>query len=602
MSDVEEVDVIMMSNARGEHLNCDLDHNDPEYVCVGHNGVKGLYQLDLAITVKIQNHNNNNNNDRAIIMAHISRPSHNHRLLNSQVEIVSEKERYSLPILIRKEAPCDVLLFLELWMTSQDEPFSFEAYGSIPIKTLLLEEDTVVELKDVSGAEQGHLSIQRIKSSNRIDLLKTCSHPGSLSNNRNKFQMFLKSYHEQLIEEYKRSRPGDNYHWYTTVQCSHEQVALGTIVYMTRHVSFPIEGSAHIWLLLFGLAWMEVFKGNIPEDPRIFRYEWNHVLTDLQRAKVINYMFTLPLTGSTYVVDRVRGPKGLKMDTDIWSFLRSRPYRNLYSGGSSFDCEDASLYMMESIFVFKNSIFEDVLLCTVQQTLIKEYNEWFTLCMLKVQGSQYEAHAVVVLEHNLGHPIILEGTCLTSGVWNDLDTEDEKIYYKEGEKLFFGELYKLDDSIAWKDMIQYSTPRCITKEDVLYKTPMTAVCTNKEEVIQRVFQLQETMNDAMHPSSNSEKILGFKDHPLEPPEFQPVSWFDCTTVSKEYVTDKLHVYRCACGEDDHESCWFYYTSIEFYEKHKQTISKALSNEKYTDVQIFNAGREVCFVRICVCRL
>jgi hypothetical protein len=596
------VEVEVMSSVNGEHLNCDLDPNDPNYVCIGHDGAKGVYKLELAISVEIYNQEAN---DRAIIMAHISRPSHNHRLLNSQVEVSSTRENYSLSILIRKEAPCDILLFLELWMTSKDEPFSFEAYGSIPVKHLIeskREEPSHVALKDVSGTEQGHLYIQPVVSNRKepIDLLKTCSHPGSLTNTRNKFQVFLKSYHDKLIEEYKKARPGDNYHWYTTVQCPHEQVALGTIVYMTRHVSFPREGSDHIWLLSFGLAWMEVFK-TIQHDLFADPSYWRHGLSNLERAKVINYMFTLPFTGSTYVVDRTRGSKGHTMDTDIWSFLRTRPLNSQV--GASFDCEDASLYMMESIYVFKNTKFELGILREVQQTLVKEYKEWFTLCMLKVQGTQYEAHAVVVLDHLKGnYSIVLEGTCLTSGVWND--TEDENNYYQAGDALFFGELYKLNKSIAWKDMIQYSAPRVVTREDVLYKTPITAVSISIEgQVEHRVFKLDETMNDAMYPSFDSDtQVLEFKDHPLEPPEFQPISWFDCTTVPRTHVTEELNVYQCACEDGGHDSCWLYYTSIEFYEKHKTTISQALSNEKYKDVQIFNAGREVCFVRICVCRV
>lgn len=45
----------------------------------------------------------------------------------------------------------------------------------------------------------------------------------------------------------------------------------------------------------------------------------------------------------------------------------------------------------------------------VQQTLKEEYQEWFTLCMLQVQGSTYEAHATVCLEHLKGGiPILLD--------------------------------------------------------------------------------------------------------------------------------------------------------------------------------------------------
>lgn len=594
------------SSVTGEHLNCDLDPNDPNYVCIGHDGAKGVYKMELAISVEIYNQEAN---DRAIIMAHISRPSHNHRLLNSQVEVSSTRENYYLPILIRKEAPCDILLFLELWMTSQDEPFSFEAYGSIPVKHLIeskREEPSHVALKDVSGQEQGHLYIQPVRSNRKepIDLLKTCSHPGSLTNTRNKFQVFLRSYHDKLIEEYKSARPGDNYHWYTTVQCPHEQVALGTIVYMTRHITFPQNKAAYdIWLLLFELAYIEAFK-RPPLDWDFLVREWERDLSDVKRAKVINYMFTLPFTGSTYVVDRTRRANGGKMDTDIWSFLRARPVTSTIGGsGAAFDCEDASLYMMESIYAFTNTRFKKgFILEAVQKTLVKEYKAWFTLCMLKVQGTQYEAHAVVVLEQFKGYnSIILEGTCLTSGVWND--TENEKNYYQAGDKLFFGELYKLKDSVTWKDMIQYSTPRVITREDVLYKTPITAVSVSTEgQVEQRVFKLDETMNDAMYPSStaNGAEVLEFNDHPLEPPEFQPISWFNCCPGSIDI--HHFDPYRCACRDGyDHDSCWFYYTSIEFYEKHKTTISQALSNEKYKDAQIFNAGREVCFVRICVCR-
>lgn len=589
----------------GEHLNCDLDPNDPNYVCIGHDGANGIYRLNLILAPTIVNNEPDGSTDRAVIMAHISRPSHNHRLLNSQVSLTEGKCK--LPILIRKEAPCDILLFLELWMDSKDEPYSFEAYGSVGIKSLLeTNTDTPmhIELKDVTGAEQGSLEIQLVKPMEALSLLKTCSHPQSLSNNRQLFKDWLEQqYHPKLIESYQKQRPGDEYHWYTSVQSPHERVALGTIVYMTRHVSFPKEeGSTdHIWDLLFDLGHMEVMSR--PADlSYVATHYWNQSLTPLQRAKIINYMFTLPFTGHTYVVDRVRGSKGLKMDTDIWSFLRTRPLSTNGDNGASFDCEDAALYMLESIYVFKNATFKKgSLLEAVQQTLKEEYQEWFTLCMLQVQGSTYEAHATVCLEHLKGGiPILLEGTCLTAGAWKDSPSfidKDEIDHYDDGYNLFFCELNKIDSTVAWTDMIQYSMPMSGVRHIELYKTPMTMVsCPEEGAVDQKVFTLDETMDDSMDCCAPD---LQFGHHPLDPPEFQPISWFDCSTVSKEKI-EELDPYHCACN-GSHSDCWFYYTSIAFYTKHKSTIAKALKKEHYVHVITFNAGRELSIVRICVCR-
>ena len=595
----------MASKAAGYH-ECELSDNDPCYVCVGHQDTKtgeiedGLHRIDMNVQLGLVFKEPHDAFMATFLLsAHGSRPAHNHRLLNSEtrVSINNWSEPNKITILLRKEAPCDTRVFLELWRHCHEEyePCVLVATGSFSPKELMNKKKIEIKLEDATCVTQGTIYASLL--SEKIDLEPSCSKDGSLTRLREERQAFLEDYQHKMYQAYEKLRPGDQSHWYVNVRGAHALIPLVTCVHMTSFVSCPETGTDALWKSLLDLALVETLGFELARQvnrPDSLFYQ--HQLTAEERGKVLNYMFSLPFTGFLYVMDHARREtKEARVGTDVWRSLRTRPL--LLSSGSdaSFDCEDAALHILESIHAFRNTKFKLPLLYEVQQKMIEEY-DGSSLCigMLKVKNGSYMAHAFAIL----GGKILIEGTTLTPGVWNHDDDDYERIYNRRSK--LFDWLEKMDPSIKWSDFIQHTTPMREVKRIELYKNPIIT-CSQGSEGQVTIYPNRSSMNDLFQSSSSSSKkstMLTFSNQPHIPPEWQPISWIDKASIA--IGTSALD---CACGGRAHSYCLLFYTSSSFYSRHQQLINKAMNAMHGcigTSVQFFDGNREYNLVRLCVC--
>lgn len=600
-------------SVQGEHMNCELSY-DPNVVCIGHikDGKEnefepGVYKLTVKTNIELI-YPFKDTDKGVILTCHASRPSHNHHLLTTQVNLDklkhSVKDNHLLNILIRKEAPCDIHIFLELWINSIQEPWTLEATGSFTVKDINSVDNKLIdllELKDVTNTVQAKLKMERV--SPIVPLQHTCHLDHSLSDNRDQLQLFLNDYYKpKLTKMYQKLRSDDSNHWYITARAPHETIAIATHVYMTQFmdVSKTPGATDKVWQLLFDLACMQVCG----ENPVLEGENWDHEITSDQRAMIFNYMFTLPFMGYIYVEDRVRRSNGKRFATDIWSFIHTRPRdpAGLAGNLTSFDCDDGALSIMEMIEAFRRSVLESHLLQEVQTTFNRVYPiAYLGILKIKVRGDQYLPHAVAILPHPK-YPLLLESTCLTTGIWHFIFEISKKEY--NDSQVLYEKLKELDSKVGWADLLQSPDPSWISMEDPpLYAHPIAMVSKNQHIVLDS----QHVLIDDVVRLSNTikkeeEEILEFgSHHPKEIPEWHPISWLDSSSDWKGGKNPSA--YECACDfqKNQHKYCLFYYTNIHFYNQHKSTITKALEkmNARWNVLE-YNGGRELHLIRICIC--
>lgn len=617
---------VTTTNTKGEHLNCDVDPNNPEEVCIGHfnksNGVyqDGLYRIPVLFDIDIANQFID---DTSVVLTfHGSRPSHNNRLLNTQVTITDPKtatKQYSTILLIRKEAPCDIRIYTELWIDSVKRPWCLIGSGFFIVQHLHLQEKVQLYLNDVSGLIQADLNIRlevHHGLKQRIALTHTCDEKESLSKQRKEFTSWQNEtdYSVHLTGLYQILRPDDPTHWYLTVPVPNShKTCLSTVVHSTRFIAVQ-SGLGKIdeyWKLLFDLSCMQVLY-----KPVHSAKEWIYDLSDYQKALVFNYMFALPWTGHIYVNDHIRGKGGLHLDSDIWNDIRTRPISvgDIKDSVSSFDCEDTVLSNHGTFFAFiKIGFTVDSLLETIQKSFIQQYSlfPWLGIAQIQIKDKNYMTHAFTVFDNSSGsekYPIFIEGTALTSGVWcSDNDHKQREVneiaIYNHGNQ-FFNMLDEMDNKVEWIDTIQFSTPIVIAKQEKMYKDPVTLVGTNELGSIEhRIFESISNMDDMMFMNPSSYKSVYLDQHPKQPLEGQPISWLD--TRKENAFQSECSAFECAClPSEQHKYCLLYYTNPRFFNQHKEIILLALESfcgqAMAFDVQRYRFGRELDLYRLCIC--
>lgn len=593
-------------NPKGIHLNCEA--NDPHsqlQVCVAHRNhetgieTSTLHRLVFKVHINLL-HPDYKNDKEVTITAHTSRPSYDNPLLGTQTYLDQGME---LIILVRKEAPCDTRVYLELWIDSKTEPYNLEATGWFQLDEMIKTKLTaLVQLHDVNDTLQAVLTLTLI--SKPPNLAHTCSKAGSLTAARHQLDEYEGRYSYILVKTYKQVRPGDNTHWYTSVPTPHEMIPLVLVPFIAKYVSVPKQGYESKWLMMFQLACMHVLLRPIAKPK-----DWNNNLSPNQRARIINYMFTLPFTGHIYVKDRVRGENAKQIGVDVWNTIRSRPISDYKSNEASFDCEDSAIYMLESHRVLTTVYFEDYLLQQVQETVQKQYPAaWLAIGKIKIGTNKYSAHAYAVLPHKTTS-LLLEGTCLTSGVWEqeEIHTTDAlDVYYYNGIGC---NLFTILDhhypshTFKWADMLQLSMPTTTVKDLKMYSTPITMVMHSGESS-QRIYEMDTTMQEMMTTNKGYVRPnLAFIPALKDPIESIPISWFDSRPAADANNPNPFH---CACKHQQtpHKHCLFYYTSPRFYATNKSSIDSALNklcaNKMQWTCARYNVGRELDIVRYTIC--
>jgi hypothetical protein len=603
----------------GQHV-CDAI-DDTNSVCVAHKDAKtgeivpNLHRVvvEATIQLKYEDWDKEEQERTMTITAHGSRPAHNHRLLNSETRFPANGNKSEITFLIRKEAPCDSIVYLELWIDTLDEPHVLEATGNFAPKQLMLE-PVSCELRDVTGFLQATVFLKLL--SDPIDLQPSCKMDGSLSSTRKRIVQFTEWYQQMCYGVYEILRPRDKGHWYVNVRAPHGMVPLALSVSNSTLVVYPKHYHAdndRSWRLIYDLAFVETLgfgsrSSSSGGRGQEFKFE---SLGSVQQARVINYMFALPFAGFTYVLDRVRRQARTRLGSDMWNTVRSRPRE---ARAVSLDCEDAALYILESIYAFRKMKFQDSTLVQVQKVLNAKYDDaWLGISMLKLGADgESTAHAFAFMDN-----MLIEGTALTDGVITDTSTQrelDERLDLYNLRMRIYDTLASETDvdgkTVVWSDFLQSTTFMEMALEGSMYFNPITAVS--------QVYKHQLFM-----PASSSDiKEMVCKDHgsnsgivikdlssklsssqQLLLVEWHPISWIDTTCKCDESVS---YAYACACGradkDKDHTSL-LYYTSISFYQRHKDTIhiciEKTYKGSK-TRADRFCAGRELDLVRICVC--
>ncbi len=438
----------------------------------------------------------------------------------------------------------------------------------------------ILDLKDTSSMSQASLTITSLipntnTKQQQQDLINDTSNTSRLKSQTD-------VYCESLTRAYKNKRPNAQSTWFTCVAFPHASIPLSCSVLNTTksHVD-PSGLDARHWENMLDIAQQHY---GIDES--------NEMLTTY-----LCFMLSIPFCGFTYVSDYNRRSGGNKSPADVWNLLRSRPPSINDGSGCSFDCEDASLHILQSLTSISKISSLSSTMSKIKYMVTDVYDKWMVIGAIRVSEDEYTPHAYVCMRSkDSSYPTLcIEGTALTQGSYTPntmIDTSFDK----------YSKLTKAESGMEkWlRDQINCTTPQSVVEHIKMYGDPILLINQSTGAHIVAT-QSRHTANDVSDKKSNMFDSNQIDD--VRPVDIQ-LEWVQPSQLAHNGSTS-IPIDGCACGRKVSECTkrYLYYIRPIVYQTYSKTILNSI-NRLYSGSKTLacriTIGGELDVIRLCVC--